>query len=348
MKLKFIAVAISAILIGTLFVALFVFPNIGIIDVIQNAQNRSVKTKKDESPEIVSHQINRESNENNNNDTPEIEKGQLLGPINNGQNQKPASTTTQASNTNSSPSCEDDKSCPSFTASPTGAIGNWALKFFDDFDGNALNASKWSVSRELSSTGISTPYNTTEESAYYSSSNVTVGDGYATLNIAPYAYANYTHRSGMIQNQKVFGATYGYYEARIKLPTGPDTITGFRLTPNSTDTIATNTITPLYRYNNSYPSLDYMWLENNENKHLGPLNYGNGVDVAQDFHTYGLLWDKNSIQVYFDGKPGPKYDNSSNITNSNHYISLSLNVAQSSNITDAKMLIDYVRFWQKQ
>jgi len=99
------------------------------------------------------------------------------------------------------------------------------LIFFDEFDGNSLDTSKWNTCPEMNRHGRST----------WKDDMVSVSDGYLHLkfkrdpqlgasNSSNPAIANNWIRAGAVRTRKkdessmLFENSYGYYEARIKFP----------------------------------------------------------------------------------------------------------------------------------
>lgn len=342
---KKIALSLVTIISIAGLVGFIVAPKFGLIDFLQESQYDVAHAAKndDEQETITRHEVATPSKK----DVPKSERGTLIAPVKKAPEQSnPVATYDPALDPES---CENLNNCESLTAVPLGQSGNWKLVFYDDFTSKKLNTTKWSTTKEIAPPINASPYNPNSDSAYYDNENAAVVNGNLELTLLQKSSGQYTYSSGMVHNGKSYNAIYGYFEARIQIPAGENFTPSFRLLASNGDTLQAPAITA-FEYNGvqSNPQFGYQWLENATTKQFGLLPYGDtATDFKQGFHTYGLLWSKSVIQVFIDGKPGPKYDNPVNITNSNHYISFALNAHKGANVeTGSKMLVDYVRIWQ--
>ena len=101
------------------------------------------------------------------------------------------------------------------------------------------------------------------------------------------------YTSGMISNQPSFAQTYGYFEARVKLPKGKGLWPAVWMLPADFGWP---------------PEIDIMESIGNPLQafmtvHSGPVPT-KGVEVhpsSDDFHTYAVAWDAQQIVFYLDG-----------------------------------------------
>lgn len=229
----------------------------------------------------------------------------------------------------------------------------WEIAFVEEFEGSSLNMSVWN------------------DHIWYENSdpviNYAVSNG--TLKIWPaQGFVNRT-----IDTDGKYEQTYGYYEARMKLNIGLGVWPAFWLYAHPP---------------NDRPEIDIMeaypgggsasgWGDDD----LHPVNYGmtlhkanedyswheipyaikytdfySPLDLSADFHVYGVNWQPQSVEFFFDGaQVGPTFNYYDDYWNKPMYILLDLWFGSASgtpNSTDTPMgpansfEIDYVRTWQ--
>jgi beta-glucanase (GH16 family) len=180
----------------------------------------------------------------------------------------------------------------------------WNLTFNDDFNGSALDATKWT-------NRLPGPRN----NAINTPDAVSVGGGLLTIK----TYTdNGTHYTGMIGGQGKFEQAYGYFEARIKFHTSPGQWSAFWLTSPVYDTGVGNPAL----YGTEIDVVEHRALNGNENdvrhRYVSAVHWdGYGADHTQEanthsglsglsndsWHTYGLLWSPTGYTFYYDDTP---------------------------------------------
>src|SRR5690606_19933247 len=97
------------------------------------------------------------------------------------------------------------------TPAPLGVPGSWTLTFQDEFDGAALDGTKWKLGQ--GDAGIEGPGGNNP-------ANISVGGGKLTLRAStdPVAFAgtNFAYSTGEISSYMRFKQTGGYLEARMR------------------------------------------------------------------------------------------------------------------------------------
>jgi Glycosyl hydrolases family 16 len=216
---------------------------------------------------------------------------------------------------------------PSAGAIPTPPIAappgkSWTLDFNVDFDGTSLDTSKlkscfdWDVGHCTSS------FNSGKE--HYLPDQVQLSNGAAHLVAEPLSppYSDNacydgvcTYKSGLLSTARpdqsspyLYSFTYGYVEARLKLPTTPGMFSAFWLVPARPDyqyayeiDILENlggkpdVIYQTYHYNNRERSYKVNDLSKDTNGACAKKDY------SAAFHTYGVDWDRDHIAFYIDG-----------------------------------------------
>ncbi|HEY6736896.1 MAG TPA: hypothetical protein VI322_04240, partial [Candidatus Saccharimonadia bacterium] len=117
--------------------------------------------------------------------------------------------------------CTDAAPCAE-AGSPV-AAANWSLRFADEFNGNAVDLANWNTGRNAPTTTADEPFNGSHEAAYFTSDNVSVGGGLATIQLQAarrtISGVTYRYSSGELNTLGKLALKPGdYIEARIKVP----------------------------------------------------------------------------------------------------------------------------------
>lgn len=131
------------------------------------------------------------------------------------------------------------------------------------------------------------------------SATTPAGDGTCT--------SNRTWTSGKMITKDKRSFTYGYFESRMKMPSGGGAWPAFWLLGSNIDTLpwprsgeidimeytgnVPNRTTSAVHYANSFGAHEYK-----------SGAYNNAQPLANEYHTYGLLWLPNELTFYFDGR----------------------------------------------
>lgn len=250
----------------------------------------------------------------------------------------------------------------------------YVLSWSDEFDGTELDLTKWSYQL---GTGIDEglTYWGNNEQQYYTSSaeNVGVSDGNLYITAQKESAGDRDYTSSRIFTRGNYYFTYGYIEAKIKLPTGTGLWPAFWMLPQPS---SDNTY-------GGWPSsgeIDILEARGrvtssaNFALHTAKTLYGTEKVLSDsailatpisDWHTYGIEWTSDYITWYVDGQAVVTYENtswgdSSYPTESAPFdkpFYILLNLAVGGNydsgqtpdetFTSATMLVDYVRVFKK-
>lgn len=247
-------------------------------------------------------------------------------------------------------------SAPHAYAAPVGTAGR-ILVFNEEFNGRSLNGATWHTCFWWSSTTCS--ITTNNELELYRASNVKVRKGNLEL-IARRRRAlgwdgrKYQYTSGMVmtggrKGVKPVGAarTFGYFEARMKIPAGRGLWPAFWLLPTTYQT---------------RPEVDIMEMLGHRpdvahfNVHSGPFNVGtswaSGQDLSAGFHTFALDWQPTQLTWLVDGVIRFQTTDPALIPQQPEYMLLNLAVGgnwpgapDATTRFPAKLLVDWVRVW---
>ncbi|WP_295859523.1 glycoside hydrolase family 16 protein [uncultured Fibrobacter sp.] len=243
---------------------------------------------------------------------------------------------------------------------PESSSGESPYLWSDEFDGSAIDTSKWTFEIGTGSSGWGN-----NEKEYYTGrkENAYVQDGILHIRANKENFESSGYTSARMITKRKFTFTYGTVEARIALPVGKGIWPAFWMLGENIDKV-------------SWPAcgeIDIIESINDESIVYGThhwqyegqhASYGNNtsdfhgakkeVDITQ-FHTYKLTWDKKLIAMYVDEF---KYhemsieDNAGGTEAFHKPFFLLLNVAVGGNwpgfeIDDSQfpneMLVDYIR-----
>jgi len=242
-------------------------------------------------------------------------------------------------------------SAPAAGAGPSAPSGSWTNTFDEEFNGTAVDTTKWEPDRYGQDYGGDTPFNPGSEAAWFNTGNVSVSGGNLHLTIRDEPRTlngkTYPYSSGVVQTAQHHLFTAGtYLEARINVPVcdgcwpafwtaapdvWPPEIDGFEYFDTGGSGADTK---PQFNY---HPPAGGQ---------TGPTVYGDpAVDYRGSFHTYGLLWDGTQAVPYLDGVAYPSGANS-DMTRLDQFLLLNLSVQGGHHpAPGSEMLVDWVRAW---
>lgn len=177
-------------------------------------------------------------------------------------------------------------------------------------------------------------------------------------------WGRFPYRSGMIQTYDKWTQAYGYFEARVKMPSAPGTWPAFWLLPDrgpsSQNVYERTTVGDYWKIKNDGVIVDsgnmpmgneidifeYMaaWKDpatNLSSSHSGYFWDYNGGSMGDftapfellnpdtEFHTYGVAWGPDELRFYIDGRPVFSNGGMGNVGETPHY--MLLNMAMSIN-----------------
>lgn len=190
-----------------------------------------------------------------------------------------------------SASCTKENKKPVVPINPIKPGPVYSLVWSDEFDGAALDTTKWVF--ENRNPGVN------NEKEYYLPDNVTISNGNLVLTAKKETFGGQPYTSGKITTFGKFTQLYGRIEARIKLPAGQGTWPAFWMLGANINTI-------------SWPAcgeIDIMEQVNTDNVIYGTMHWDNNghasyshntIATATDYHVYAVEWDTNEIRWYVD------------------------------------------------
>ena len=194
-------------------------------------------------------------------------------------------------------------SCALYVPSAPPDLSKAALTFQDEFDGTAVDSSKWNIiSRNIYYNGVLSAHNP---------DMVSVKNGYLAIELKPIPYRSMNYSGGEIDTRDKFNQQYGYFEARMKMPGGSAVHPAWWLWPQSDRWPPEIDIV---EFKGNEPTNAYMtihWSENGivrahpkqvdfDGDHFSEAAY-EGPDFTQDFHVYGVEWGPDRLVWFIDG-----------------------------------------------
>ncbi|MEY2815644.1 MAG: hypothetical protein RJA78_220 [Actinomycetota bacterium] len=184
---------------------------------------------------------------------------------------------------------------------------------FNDAAGSAPNSANWTP--DLGD-GCNNPagcgWGNGEAQAYAACANKQDGNGSMLITASTSAgdstcTSNKTWTSGKFTSYGKKHFTYGYFEARMKMPTGGGTWPAFWTLGSNINTVAWPSCGELdimeFAGNNPFVNTSAAHYRNASGNHeykMGALN--NSVALAQGYHNYGMLWTPTEVTMFIDDR----------------------------------------------
>lgn len=185
----------------------------------------------------------------------------------------------------------------------------WNLVWEDQFEGTTLDSNNWSAQ-----TGNGSAYGLpagwgNNELQYYTNfpDNLSVSDGTLKITAKEQSIGGASYSSARIRTLNKQDFLYGRIEARMKIPSTTGVWPAFWMLPTDSP----------YGSWAASGEIDIMESVNQADRIYGTLHYGNtwpnnasngprlqdGRDFSQEFHTYRVDWDPDTITWYVDDVP---------------------------------------------
>ena len=191
---------------------------------------------------------------------------------------------------------DDDTYPPDSILPPPPEGSHWELVWNDEFDGDALDASKWTASDGPRRDGYWTP-----DAVHLDGAGLCVFDIYEDSGV---------YYDGAIDTMNKYDRAFGYFETRIWLHTQGGHWPAFWMMPYDFGEIGNGGVDGV-----EIDIMEKPWthgpLKNMVNHafHWDGYGEGGGVDsklsnvagILEGFHTYGLWWTPDAYILYIDG-----------------------------------------------
>lgn len=216
----------------------------------------------------------------------------------------PASSDSAAP-ASSAPATPASSSATTPASSATPAATDAELLWSDEFDGDAIDESKWDYNIGTGENGWGN-----NEKEYYTKrpENVYVKDGMLHIRAQKEDYEGQNYTSTRLLTQNKFTFTYGTVEARIALPVGKGIWPAFWMLGENINDVswpACGEIDIIEAINDeSIVYGTHHWAHEGSHAEYGNNTsdyYGTSLKLdISEFHTYKMTWDKEFITMYVD------------------------------------------------
>jgi len=180
--------------------------------------------------------------------------------------------------------------------------------------------------------------------------NATISDGILKLNAKKEKRGGQDWTAASMWTKRKF--KYGYFECRYKYAKATGTNNSFWLMTRGIPKDAPGRF-EIDINEGHYPNEVNMNIHNHSGKHWAKSKHKKikGANLANEFHTYGLEWNKDELIWYFDGKEIRREKNTICHGESPVWLSLAI-IKWAGAVTDEidgkSMDVDYVRVYQKE
>ncbi len=234
-------------------------------------------------------------------------------------------------------------------------LSNYEVSFAEEFD--TLDVSAWGPKTRWIA---HTPWNGDFGDAQFVDPRpgfpFTVDNGMLTITAA--RNENGKWEAGLLSGHDLkgngFAQTYGYFEMRAKLPPGEGVWPAFWLMGTERDKYAVEVdVIEFYGHDpKKFQSYYHIWQRDGQypEKHVGHMQQGD-IDLTDDFHTFGVMIEKDKTTFYLDGRSYWSFDTPEEFAQPLFpLVNLALGSGFSiENTPDpSRLLVDYIRIYKKK
>ncbi|MYD22714.1 MAG: glycoside hydrolase family 16 protein [Holophagales bacterium] len=182
----------------------------------------------------------------------------------------------------------------------------WELVWSDEFDGTALDASRWNI-QTGDGTAEGIPGWGNNELQSYQAANISVSDGVLIITAREEdAEDGHAYTSGRINTAGKLDKTYGRFEARIQAPAGQGLWSAFWMLPTASaygGGAAGGEIDILEVFSRDPGPFAQAALHYGMVWPLNTFDYArySEADPSDGFHVYAVEWDEEEIRWFVDG-----------------------------------------------
>jgi beta-glucanase (GH16 family) len=229
---------------------------------------------------------------------------------------------------------------------PSGqAEGDWDLEFDDDFDGDALDETKWSSGfgwGEVSGNTV----------GYCDPDHNIVSDGVLEQRIRRRAQGGMPFSVGCINSRDRFSLLYGYWEASIRMAGCRGARGAFWAKPNDESWPPELDVVEVYGDDRERADLTIHWEERGDYRR--DKGYLTGPDFSAGFHVFAAEWSPQETIWYVDGVEVRRTAAGSRFMNDGgaFYTMIEAQVIRESSRCGqwpwySSQYVDYVRIWSR-
>lgn len=166
----------------------------------------------------------------------------------------------------------------------------WSPTFFDDFNGDRLDLTKWRNDYPAGE----------RERQYYTSDSFEVEDSLLKIRADRRQVEDRKYSSGIITTQGLFDQEYGRFEIRAKMPAGQGLWPAFWLLPTSKNYPLELDVLEFLGHEQDTIHMSHHWRGADGSTQDRTISYS-GPDFSKDFHNFSLEWSPDSLIWRIDG-----------------------------------------------
>jgi beta-glucanase (GH16 family) len=230
----------------------------------------------------------------------------------------------------------------------------WLLIFDDEFNGTTLNTARWDTCYPWVDHSNCNLADSNELEVYQSDEAYLDGAGHLILRTQKKTVNGFNYTSGMVDTYYSFSFTYGYVEARLKVPAGKGLWPTFWILPANDGPWPVDEIDVMENLGQDPTTayFTYHWPSGGTTL-LSQYHY-TGPDFSADWHIFAVDWEPDAIIWYVDGVERARYTDASNITSKPMFVIVNLAVGgdwpgspDDTTPFPNYYQVDYVRVWKK-
>ena len=261
----------------------------------------------------------------------------------------------------SAPAQLPDATSPrSVRAGPLGPDGAWSLAWRDEFSGRSVDLDRWRPNWLADTdTAVTKPINRAEQSCY-DPANATVKNGTLRLKAErrpcrTHDGRSYDYTSALVESAHDYRFTYGFAEARIKLPPSDGTLAPAGSCGPNWGVFLLNgrqhpddgEIDVMECLSDDDVSWHYHHGTDADPRGVGgyPPAWRGDMPGSGGWHTFAVDWQPGRLVFYYDGVPVGSTE--AGVTDRPHYLIAALAVSGSAVAAPQTMQVDYIRVWKR-
>ena len=241
--------------------------------------------------------------------------------------------------------------------------GTWTLAFSDEFDASSLDRARWHTCFWWATTTCSIESN--RELELYAPDGVSVAGGAAQLradrrDMVAWNGATYHYTSGMIMTggrkgvkPPGFTFTYGYAEARVRVPRGKGLWPAFWMLPVAYTSRPEIDVMEILGDSTNVQHMNFHYVRRDGTRGDAGLAW-RGPDFATGWHTFGVDWRPDALVWYVDGVERWRFTDANVIPSQPMYLLANLAVGgtwpgspDAATSFPSTYDVDYVRVWKR-
>jgi beta-glucanase (GH16 family) len=164
--------------------------------------------------------------------------------------------------------------------------------FEEEFNGQTLDASKWSTDFQLGDAG---------ERQFFVPDAFTLWQGKLNIYAEERTSDEYPYTSGIITTERTFAQKYGYFVTRAKLPDGKGFWPGFWLLPLGGHYPFEIDVFEMHGHDPYTIYMSSHWGDQQGGHQSKTVPFTSDANFSTEYHTFAIDWGPSEIKWYVDG-----------------------------------------------